>query len=104
MEQLTEFYPDRLCCVFMLMLQWESACRPDFVELIRFIDYIYELNDHEQEQRLFSSLCGFMVANESAQKVKALPISSIVRVKAGQTPKTQSFCSEESKVSETERM
>ena len=47
MEQLNEFYSDQLCCLLMLMLQWESEKRPDFVALRVLLPNILALDTAE---------------------------------------------------------
>ena len=42
-EQLSEFYSENLCSVLMLMLQWESEQRPDFITLQTMITNIATL-------------------------------------------------------------
>ena len=36
-EQMTAYYSDNLCCILILMLQWENSTRPDFITLEHLI-------------------------------------------------------------------
>ena len=54
-EQMGEFYSENLCCILMLMLQWESERRPDFVNLQKLIPQIVQL-PKEQAASLFQNL------------------------------------------------
>ena len=55
-EQLNEFYSAKLCCILLLMLQWESSSRPDFLTLQKLIQNIIQI-EMEQATILFQKLC-----------------------------------------------
>ena len=56
-EQLSFHYSVNFCCILMLMLQWESENRPDFVTLETLVkNEILKMNDKGQAKKLFNAL------------------------------------------------
>lgn len=56
-EQLSFHYSNNFCSVLMLMLQWESANRPDFVTLETLMNNeILKMKNKEQSRKLFNAL------------------------------------------------
>ena len=60
-------YSDNLCCILLLMLQWENVTRPDFITLEHLIkNDILQLTSEGAAAGLFKRLCATM-AQESDQ-------------------------------------
>lgn len=61
-SQMTSYYSENLCCILLLMLQWENTTRPDFVTLEHLIQNdILQMTSQEQSQSLFKRLSSAMV-------------------------------------------
>ena len=60
-EQMNNLYSDNLCCILLLMLQWENVTRPDFITLEHLIkNDILQLTGEGAAAGLFKRLCGAM--------------------------------------------
>ena len=54
-------YSDNLCCILLLMLQWENVTRPDFITLEHLIkNDILQLTGEGAAAGLFKRLCATM--------------------------------------------
>jgi len=97
-EQLNDFYSVNLCCILLLMLQWESECRPDFIRIKHLLPNIMALSP-EDATNLFRWLCSMMTADESAQQIKSMLPTSAIKVSTGRAVPTMKAGREEEKTS-----
>ena len=81
-EQMNNYYSDNLCCILLLMLQWENVTRPDFITLEHLIkNDILQLTSEGAAAALFKRLSSTMVTEtDRVQKINvSLPKSSATK-------------------------
>jgi len=98
---MTSYYSDNLCCILILMLQWENSTRPDFVTLEHLIkNDILQMTDSSSAQALFKRLCNLMTSE--TDKAESIKISI---PKASKGPfQTMNASPEEKKEQPTEKI